>query len=91
MTSQEHADQMLKGYHAAQAGVPCSDIESAEWREGHELAPKTAAQAFQTATLGMDAAAKALPKSRQYARCTLSGGPINNGADREHSTYWGKP
>lgn len=91
MTSQEHADHQLAGFHAAKAGVPFSHHESDAWREGYIIASPTAAQAFQTATLGMDAAARALPKSRQYTRCTPSFGPVNNGADREHSTYWGKP
>lgn len=63
MTSQEHADHQLAGFHAAKAGVPFSHHESDAWREGFLLVRPTAAQACNTAAAAMDAALTAmLPK-----------------------------
>jgi hypothetical protein len=44
MTSQEHADKLLAGFHAARDGLPLQDDPDPDFEDGYRCHPRTAAQ-----------------------------------------------
>lgn len=51
MTPQEHATDLLRGYHAAQNGVPFQAFETPDWQSGFHLWRMAEAERVRTSAL----------------------------------------